>query len=153
MGGRLWRGARCKNLCPRTYVHVLTIVLALSVTTLTVTEQPATLCGLSDVGEKVCDQKFLRDFTASCRKMSPLEFVSSGKRLTPISPSLNKPCWSMRNCSKAYRCRLAKRDDADCLCPTVSVTSSRYHPAESVAATGCPGCRRECSTTTAPHCP
>src|SRR5664280_3899312 len=25
-----------------------------------------------------------------------------------------------------------------------SVTSSRYHPAESAAATGCPGCRREC---------
>jgi hypothetical protein len=77
MGGRLWRGARCENLCPRTYVYVLTIVLALSVTTVTVTEQPATLCGLSDVGEKVCDQKFLRDFTASCRKMSPLvEFTT-----------------------------------------------------------------------------
>jgi hypothetical protein len=60
------------------------------VTTVTVTEQPATLCGLSDVGEKVCDQKFLRDFTASCRKMSPLEFVQLWQEADPDIPVLKQ---------------------------------------------------------------
>jgi hypothetical protein len=54
---------------------------------------------------------------------------------TLTSPSLNKPSWSMRSCSKADRCRLARRDDADRLYQTVP---GRRRPYRMLSADGRP---------------
>src|SRR5664279_1516590 len=61
-------------------------------------------------------------------------FLSSGKTRTLTSPSLNKPSWSMRSCSKADRCRLARRD-ADRLYQTVP---GRRRPHRMLSADDCP---------------